>query len=74
MQFSKENSGITALPQLKVQDRDEMTEEVVTQTLKRALDFYSIIQANDGHWPGDYGGPMFLMPGLVSTHLMSIFI
>ncbi|KAL8499871.1 hypothetical protein ACS0TY_019757 [Phlomoides rotata] len=22
-------------------------------------------QAKDGHWPGDYGGPMFLLPGLV---------
>eukprot|EP00887_Chlorella_sp_A99_P007563 scaffold28.g7563.t1 len=21
--------------------------------------------ADDGHWPGDYGGPMFLMPGLI---------
>lgn len=24
-------------------------------------------QADDGHWPGDYGGPMFLMPGMVIT-------
>jgi len=23
------------------------------------------MQADDGHWPGDYGGPMFLMPGMV---------
>lgn len=23
------------------------------------------LQADDGHWPGDYGGPMFLMPGMV---------
>ncbi len=22
-------------------------------------------QADDGHWPGDYGGPMFLMPGML---------
>ena len=24
-------------------------------------------QADDGHWPGDYGGPMFLMPGMIIT-------
>ena len=24
-------------------------------------------QAPDGHWGGDYGGPMFLLPGLIIT-------
>nr|ALM02366.1 lanosterol synthase [Wolfiporia cocos]ALM02367.1 lanosterol synthase [Wolfiporia cocos]AVK93175.1 lanosterol synthase [Wolfiporia cocos] len=39
---------------------------------KNALDaarngykFYKHLQDADGHWPGEYGGPMFLMPGLV---------
>jgi hypothetical protein len=27
--------------------------------------FYSKLQCDDGHWGGDYGGPMFLMPGIV---------
>lgn len=27
--------------------------------------FYKHIQSHDGHWAGEYGGPMFLMPGLV---------
>lgn len=27
--------------------------------------FYQSLQAHDGHWPGDYGGPMFLIGGLV---------
>lgn len=27
--------------------------------------FYKHLQADDGHWPGEYGGPMFLLPGLV---------
>ncbi len=31
----------------------------------RATDFYASMQCADGHWAGDYGGPMFLMPGLV---------
>jgi len=26
--------------------------------------FYCQLQAEDGHWAGDYGGPLFLMPGL----------
>ena len=31
------------------------------------LEFYQQLQMDDGHWPGDYGGPMFLMPGLIIT-------
>jgi len=27
--------------------------------------FYQKIQSSGGHWPGEYGGPMFLLPGLV---------
>nr|DBA19921.1 TPA: hypothetical protein GDO54_015677 [Pyxicephalus adspersus] len=29
------------------------------------MTFYSALQAEDGHWTGDYGGPLFLMPGLL---------
>lgn len=30
-----------------------------------ALNFYQNLQADEGHFPGDYGGPLFLLPGLV---------
>lgn len=33
----------------------------------KALQFYQMLQCEDGHWAGDYGGPMFLMPGLVCS-------
>ncbi|KAH0756414.1 hypothetical protein KY290_026684 [Solanum tuberosum] len=48
----------------------ESEEALVKTTLKRGLRFYSTIQADDGHWPADYGGPLFLLPGLV----ISLFI
>ncbi|XP_034696602.1 cycloartenol synthase 2-like [Vitis riparia] len=67
MQFARENPCASNLPQIKVQDLEEVTEEVVMTTLRRGLNFYSTMQAHDGHWPGDYGGPMFLLPGLVIT-------
>ncbi|XP_034696603.1 cycloartenol synthase 2-like [Vitis riparia] len=67
MQFVRENPRVANLPQIKAQDLEEVTEEVVTTTLRRGLNFYSTMQAHDGHWPGDYGGPMFLLPGLVIT-------
>ncbi len=33
--------------------------------ISHALEMHQ--QADDGHWPGDYGGPMFLMPGMIIT-------
>ncbi|KAI0714170.1 lanosterol synthase [Cerioporus squamosus] len=27
--------------------------------------YFQHLQTEDGHWPGEYGGPMFLIPGLV---------
>ncbi|KAF3815559.1 hypothetical protein GH733_016832 [Mirounga leonina] len=31
------------------------------------MEFYVRLQAEDGHWAGDYGGPLFLLPGLLIT-------
>jgi len=55
------------LPQVKVKEGEErlINEEVVNVTLRRSLRFYSILQSQDGFWPGDYGGPLFLLPALV---------
>ncbi len=32
---------------------------------RNGFSFYKKIQSSDGHWAGEYGGPMFLLPGLV---------
>ncbi|KZV81297.1 terpenoid cyclases/Protein prenyltransferase, partial [Exidia glandulosa HHB12029] len=32
---------------------------------RKGFEFYKRLQAPGGHWPGEYGGPMFLLPGLV---------
>ncbi|KAH9190329.1 hypothetical protein AeNC1_007697 [Aphanomyces euteiches] len=39
----------------------------VEEALKQAVEFYKLLQSEDGSWQGDYGGPMFLLPGLVIT-------
>ncbi|CAN1748561.1 Cycloartenol synthase [Linum perenne] len=44
---------------------EEEEEERVRMVLKKALKFYSTLQHDTGFWPGDYGGPLFLLPGLV---------
>nr|XP_054767266.1 lanosterol synthase-like [Lytechinus pictus] len=35
------------------------------EAAKNGMEFYSKLQTEDGHWSGDYGGPLFLLPGLV---------
>jgi len=34
---------------------------------RKGVAFYQMLQCDDGHWAGDYGGPMFLMPGLIAV-------
>jgi squalene/oxidosqualene cyclase-like protein len=36
-----------------------------TDPLDRGIHYYASLQTPEGHWAGDYGGPMFLMPGLI---------
>lgn len=33
------------------------------EAAQKGMEFYSCLQAEDGHWAGDYGGPLFLLPG-----------
>ncbi|MCI4378646.1 hypothetical protein PGIGA_G00218170 [Pangasianodon gigas] len=37
------------------------------EAAQKGMEFYSFLQAEDGHWAGDYGGPLFLLPGLLIT-------
>ena len=39
--------------------------ETPLDAARNGYTFYKHLQAHDGHWPGEYGGPMFLLPGLV---------
>ncbi len=39
-----------------------MPEPSVHEAIDRALGNLARLQAEDGAWPGDYGGPMFLLP------------
>ncbi|XP_027357963.1 cycloartenol synthase-like [Abrus precatorius] len=65
LQFEREK-GLKVKPRkVNIQNGEDITEEIVGTTLKRALRAYSTLQADDGFWPGDYGGPLFLLPGLV---------
>jgi hypothetical protein len=65
LQFTRSNPSKLEIPGIKLGEDEDVTEEAVLTSLKRAIRRYSTLQAHDGHWPGDYAGPMFLLPGLV---------
>ncbi len=35
------------------------------QSASQGYTFYRSLQSKDGHFSGEYGGPLFLIPGLV---------
>ncbi|KAL3940192.1 MAG: hypothetical protein SGBAC_005219 [Bacillariaceae sp.] len=41
--------------------------KTIQDCTRKAVHFYSMLQSDDGHWAADYGGPHFLMPGLVTA-------
>lgn len=49
-------------PQSKFVSDSPAAHTAVEAALK-GMSFYSHLLAEDGHWAGDYGGPLFLLPG-----------
>ncbi|XP_061774357.1 lanosterol synthase isoform X3 [Nerophis ophidion] len=53
--------------------RDSPPASTAVRAAMKGMLFYSHLQAEDGHWAGDYGGPLFLLPGLLITcHIAKI--
>lgn len=43
----------------------------ITEALVKGINYHAFLQSDDGHWPGDYGGPLFLLPGLLIAAYIS---
>nr|UMM64880.1 2,3-oxidosqualene cyclase [Avena strigosa] len=59
MQLAKENKFSLDLQKPKDGTTVDTDVSTVSEILKRALSYFSAIQAHDGHWPGDFPGPLF---------------
>ncbi|XP_047087774.1 achilleol B synthase-like [Lolium rigidum] len=70
LQYSKLNPLPLTSPSTKLEKSTEVTDEILSVSLRRALVQYSSLQAHDGHWPGEYGGILFSMPIIIfSLHV-----
>mmetsp|Transcript_23740 Transcript_23740/g.50823 ORF Transcript_23740/g.50823 Transcript_23740/m.50823 type:complete len:1267 (+) Transcript_23740:97-3897(+) len=56
---------ISYLQQQNTAEGQSIPPKTPIEAAKRGIAFYSILQTSDGHFAGDYGGPHFLLPGLV---------
>ncbi|KAL6629498.1 hypothetical protein ACP70R_029263 [Stipagrostis hirtigluma subsp. patula] len=66
MQCAKQNRDHRRhLPHIKLQEDEEITEEIVLNSLRQALDQFSSLQSSDGCWPGDISGIMTVIPSLI---------
>ena len=75
LQFLREKKFKQTIAQVKVGEGEEITYETVTTTLKRSVNIFTALQADDGHWPAEIAGPQFFLPPLVSLSKPSkIFI
>ncbi|KAF2290082.1 hypothetical protein GH714_001845 [Hevea brasiliensis] len=77
-QFLREKKFKQTIPQVKIQDGEEITSETATAALRRSVHLFSALQASDGHWCAENAGPMFYFPPLVFSlyitgHLNTVF-
>jgi len=73
LQFLTEKNFKQTIPQVKVEDGEEITYEKATAALRRAIHFFSASQASDGHWPAEISGVLFFLPPLVRLIIIIIF-
>lgn len=67
MQFLREKEFKQTIPQVKIEDGEEISYDKVTATLRRSIHLFAALQADDGHWPAENAGPNYFMQPLVSV-------
>ncbi|GFY80639.1 camelliol C synthase 1 [Actinidia rufa] len=64
--LKKENSHIDlSIPPVRLGEKEEVTYEAATTSLRKAVRLNCAIQARDGHWAAENAGPMFFTPPLL---------
>ncbi|GKV07153.1 hypothetical protein SLEP1_g18954 [Rubroshorea leprosula] len=65
MQFLREKNFKQTIPAVKIEDGEQISYEKATAALERAVNFFTALQADHGHWPAENAGGLFFLPPLV---------
>ena len=72
VQFLREKNFKQRIRAVKVEEGEEISHEIATVALRRAVHFFSALQATDGHWPAENAGLLFFLPPLVSFFCLNL--
>ncbi|XP_062154203.1 beta-amyrin synthase-like isoform X2 [Alnus glutinosa] len=78
LQFLREKNFKQTIPQVKVKDGEQISNETATIAMRRAVNIFTALQASDGHWPaentcGIYSLPCMIMCLYLTGHLDAVF-
>ena len=68
MQLVKENNFSFDLQKADDETPADINPNTVSEKLRKALSYFSSIQAHDGHWPGDFPGSLFTTATMVKIN------
>jgi lanosterol synthase len=61
------------LPLTEEEAPESAPAETPLEAARKGIQFFEKLQTEDGHWAMDYGGPLFLMPGMIiACHVAKI--
>nr|XP_034931230.1 lupeol synthase-like [Populus alba] len=60
-QFLREKKFKQRIPQVKIEDGEEISYEKATSALRRSVHLFSALQASDGHWCAENSGPIYIL-------------
>ncbi|KAJ9691013.1 hypothetical protein PVL29_013265 [Vitis rotundifolia] len=63
--LDKKISSNLSKPPVRLGEKEEVTYEVVTTAVRKAVRLNRAIQAKDGHWPTEEAGALFFTPPLI---------
>lgn len=73
--FTRHNNNNILFRLIKDGDFPELPKPAnIKDHLANAMEFYKNLQTADGHWSGDYSGPLFLMAGIDIVMKYTTFI
>ncbi|KAF7815972.1 beta-amyrin synthase [Senna tora] len=64
-QFLREKKFKQRIESVKIENGEEITNDKVSNTVRRASTYLCALQSSDGHWPAQIAGPLFYMQPLV---------